>query len=143
MATSNRFAAAVAGAGPSSWISDFATSDIPRTKESEFFGGPWEPRAREVLVRQSPVTRLGKASTPTMFIHGESDFRVPIEQAEQMYLALKKLRVPTQFVRYPDTSHGDWTPWNMVHRHQTELKWWQRYLKGGPAVAGGENALAR
>jgi dipeptidyl aminopeptidase/acylaminoacyl peptidase len=143
VATTNRFAAAVAGAGPASWISDFATSDIPRTKESEFFGGPWEPRGRETLLRQSPVavSRLAKASTPTMFIHGESDFRVPIEQAEQMYLALKKLRVPAKFVRYPDTSHGGWTPWNTVHRYQQELKWWDQHLKSGAAgstVAGRE-----
>jgi dipeptidyl aminopeptidase/acylaminoacyl peptidase len=141
VATSNRFAAAVAGAGPSSWISDFATSDIPRSKESEFLGPPWDPRAREVLVRQSPVTRMGKASTPTMFIHGEDDYRVPIEQAEQMYLGLRKLRVPARFVRYPDTAHGGWTPWNTVHRYQQELTWWKKYLRGGsgPAVAGKES----
>ena len=130
VATSDRFAGAVAGAGPSNWISDFATADIPRTKESEFFGGPWEARAREVLLRRSPIARLARASTPTMFIHGESDFRVPIEQAEQMYLALKKLRVPAKFVRYADTSHGGWSPWNTVHRYYQELKWWKKYLSG-------------
>jgi dipeptidyl aminopeptidase/acylaminoacyl peptidase len=127
-----RFAAAISGAGISNWISDYATADIPRTKESEFFGAPWEPRARALLERQSPIYYAGSVKTPTMFIHGEADLRVPIEQAEQMYLALRKRRVPSRFVRYPDMYHGGWTPWNTVHRYHEELGWWARYLR--PAV---------
>src|SRR5262249_19349232 len=38
----NRFAAAIAGAGISNWISDYGTADVPETKESEFFGTPWQ-----------------------------------------------------------------------------------------------------
>jgi dipeptidyl aminopeptidase/acylaminoacyl peptidase len=133
--TSNRFAAAVSGAGISNWISDYATSDIPRTKESEFFGPPWRPEGRERLLSQSPVVRAANATTPTLFIHGEADYRVPIEQAEQMYLALRKLKVPARFVRYPETAHGGWTPWNTVHRYHQELKWWEQYLRGAPVPA--------
>ena len=123
----NRFAAAISGAGIANWISDYATSDIPRTKESEFFGTPWD-RGRDILERQSPITYAANFKTPTLFLNGESDFRVPIEEAEQMYLALRKQRVPARMVRYPDTSHGGWTPWNTVHRYHEELKWWERYL---------------
>jgi dipeptidyl aminopeptidase/acylaminoacyl peptidase len=123
-----RFAAAISGAGISNWISDYATSDIPRTKESEFYGAPWEPEGRRLLERQSPIYYANKVSTPTMFIHGEADLRVPIEQAEQMYLALKKRKVPARFVRYPDMYHGGWTPWNTVHRYNEELKWWARHF---------------
>jgi dipeptidyl aminopeptidase/acylaminoacyl peptidase len=123
-----RFAAAISGAGISNWISDYATSDIPRTKESEFYGTPWEPEGRKLLERQSPVYYAGKVVTPTMFVHGEADLRVPIEQAEQMYLALKKRKVPARFVRYPDMYHGGWTPWNTVHRYNEELKWWARHF---------------
>lgn len=123
-----RFAAAVSGAGISNWVSDYATSDIPRTKESEFFGTPWEPRGKELLIRQSPVHFADAVRTPTLFLHGESDYRVPIEQGEQMYLALRKRRVPARFVRYPDTSHGGWSPWNMVHRYDQELRFWREHL---------------
>ncbi|MGH7713748.1 MAG: S9 family peptidase [Gemmatimonadaceae bacterium] len=123
-----RFAAAISGAGISNWISDYATSDIPRTKESEFYGAPWEPEGRTLLERQSPVYYANKVVTPTMFIHGEADLRVPIEQAEQMYLALRKRKVPARFVRYPDMYHGGWTPWNTVHRYNEELKWWARHF---------------
>ncbi len=127
-----RFAAAVVGAGISNWISDYGTADIPRTKESEFNGTPWEPASLELLLKQSPVIHAGNVKTPTLFIHGEADLRVPIEQAEQMYVALKKRRVPAQFIRYPDMYHGGWTPWNTVHRYHYELLWWAKYLGSRP-----------
>jgi dipeptidyl aminopeptidase/acylaminoacyl peptidase len=123
-----RFAAAIAGAGITNWISDYGTADIPRTKESEFNGTPWEKEGLERLLKQSPVIYAANVTTPTLFIHGEADLRVPIEQAEQMYVALKKRRVPAQFIRYPDMYHGGWTPWNTVHRYHHELLWWSRYL---------------
>ena len=128
-----RFKAAVVGAGISNWISDYGTADIPRTKESEFFGAPWEHGSAQLLLKQSPIMYAGAVTTPTLLVHGESDFRVPIEQAEQMYTALQKRKVPARFVRYPDTSHGGWTPWNTVHRYYQESAWWDRWLSpGGP-----------
>jgi dipeptidyl aminopeptidase/acylaminoacyl peptidase len=123
-----RFAAAICGAGISNWISDYGTADIPRTKETEFYGTPWEPRSGELLIKQSPIIYAAEVTTPTLFIHGEADLRVPIEQAEQMYLALKKRRIPAMFIRYPDSYHGGWTPWNTVHRYHYELNWWEKYL---------------
>jgi len=125
----NRFAAAIAGAGISNWVSDYGTADIPRTKESEFFGAPWEAKGYELLRRQSPIHYAGNVTTPTMFVHGEADLRVPIEQAEQMYTALKKRKVPARIVRYPDSYHGGWSAWNSVHRYWQELQWWDKWLK--------------
>jgi dipeptidyl aminopeptidase/acylaminoacyl peptidase len=131
IAHDTRFAAAVVGAGISNWVSDYGTADIPRTKESEFFGPPWEDKAGRLLMRQSPIHYVQNVTTPTLFVHGEIDYRVPIEQGEQMYTALKKRGIPAKFVRYPDSYHGGWTPWNMVHRYHHELSWWERYL-GAP-----------
>ncbi len=127
----HRFAAAISGAGISNWVSDYGTADIPRTKESEFYGPPWEDEGGSLLQRQSPINYIANVRTPTLFIHGESDLRVPIEQAEQMYTAFKKLKVDAKFIRYPDSYHGGWKPWNVVHRYHHELLWWDRYL-GGP-----------
>jgi dipeptidyl aminopeptidase/acylaminoacyl peptidase len=124
----NRFAAAIAGAGISNWVSDYGTADIPRTKESEFFGAPWESRGYELLWRQSPIHYAANVTTPTLFVHGEADLRVPIEQGEQMYTALKKRRVPARMVRYPDSYHGGWSAWNSVHRYWQELQWWDQWL---------------
>lgn len=140
----NRFSAAIAGAGIANWISDYGTADIPRTKESEFYGPPWEPKSRDLLIKLSPITHAANVTTPTMFVHGESDLRVPIEQAEQMYTALKKRRVPAKFIRYPDSYHGGWSPWNTVHRFYHELKWWDAYLSGrGDASRAGASVPGR
>jgi dipeptidyl aminopeptidase/acylaminoacyl peptidase len=125
-----RFAAAIVGAGISNWISDYGTADIPRTKESEFYGTPWEARGAETLLKWSPVMKAASVVTPTLFVHGESDLRVPIEQGEQMYTALKKRKVPAMFIRYPDSYHGGWSPWNTVHRYHYEMQWWKKYLSG-------------
>lgn len=124
-----RFAAAIAGAGISNWVSDYGTADIARTKETEFFGYPWEPEAREIMIRQSPLTHAGRVRTPTLFVHGEVDQRVPYEEAEQMYTALKKIGVPAEMIIYEGQAHGIRGHWNGVHRMLSELAWWDRWLK--------------
>jgi dipeptidyl aminopeptidase/acylaminoacyl peptidase len=124
----DRFKAALAGAGISNWLSDYGTADIPRTKETEFFGTPWDQEASERMRALSPITHAGNVKTPTMFVHGEADLRVPIEEAEQMYTALKKRRIPAKFIRYPGNYHGGWPPWDMVHRYYYELQWWREHI---------------
>jgi len=138
-----RFSAAIAGAGISNWVSDYGTADIPRTKESEFYGPPWEPRSGELLAKLSPITHVANVTTPTLFVHGESDLRVPIEQAEQMYTSLKKRRVEAAFIRYPDSYHGGWTPWNTVHRFYYELRWWDSHLNRSGDTSGGADGQRR
>lgn len=128
----DRFAAAVAGAGISNWVSDYAVADIPRTKETEFYGTPWQEEGLRNLLAASPVVHAEGVSTPTLFVHGESDHRVPIEEAEQMYVALKKQRVPAMMVRYPDSYHGGWTPWRYLHRLYSTMEWWSRWLNETP-----------
>jgi dipeptidyl aminopeptidase/acylaminoacyl peptidase len=125
----NRFSAAITGAGISNWLSDYGTADIPRTKESEFYGTPWDQESSERMRALSPITHAGNVKTPTLFVHGEADRRVPIEEAEQMYTALKKLHVPAKFIRYPGDFHGGWPPFDMVHRYYYEMQWWQKYLQ--------------
>ncbi|MGE0441973.1 MAG: prolyl oligopeptidase family serine peptidase [Gemmatimonadales bacterium] len=124
------YAAAVSGAGISNWMSDYGTADVARTKETEFFGTPWQPEARERMLRQSPLIYADRVRTPTLFVHGALDQRVPYEEAEQMYVALKKNGVPARMVVYPDQYHGIRGPWNVVHRMLVERAWWDRWLKG-------------
>lgn len=125
----DRFAAAITGAGITNWISDYGTADIYRTKETEFYGTPWDPAARERMIRQSPLTYAGAVKTPTMFVHGEADQRVPYEEGEQMYFALKRRGVPAKMIQYAGQPHGIGGHWNNVHRMISEVKWWDTYLK--------------
>jgi dipeptidyl aminopeptidase/acylaminoacyl peptidase len=125
----DRFAAAITGAGITNWISDYGTADIYRTKETEFFGTPWDPEARQRMIKQSPLTYAGRVKTPTMFVHGEVDQRVPYEEGEQMYFALKRRGIPAKMIRYANQPHGIGGNWNNVHRMINELAWWEKYLK--------------
>jgi dipeptidyl aminopeptidase/acylaminoacyl peptidase len=131
----DRFAAAIPGAGIVNWMSDYGTADIARTKETEFFGTPWEERAREVMIRQSPLTYAGRVKTPTLFINGEVDQRVPYSEAEQMYVALKKNGVPAKVIQYAGMPHSISGSWNQVHRMINELHWLDKYLKTGGKVS--------
>ncbi len=125
----DRFAAAITGAGISNWTSDYGTADIYRTKETEFYGTPWDPAARDRMIKQSPLTYAGRVKTPTLFVHGEVDQRVPYEEAEQMYFALKRRGVPARMIQYAGQPHGIGGHWNNVHRMINELQWWETYLK--------------
>jgi dipeptidyl aminopeptidase/acylaminoacyl peptidase len=130
----DRFAAAVSGAGISNWISDYGTADIYRTKETEFFGTPWDAAARDRMIKQSPLTHAGNVRTPTLFVHGEVDQRVPYEEGEQMYFALRRRGIPARMIQYAGQPHGIAGHWNNVHRMLNELRWWETYLKGRPGA---------
>jgi dipeptidyl aminopeptidase/acylaminoacyl peptidase len=125
----DKFAAAITGAGITNWISDYGTADIYRTKETEFFGTPWDAAARDRMIKQSPLTYAGNVKTPTLFVHGEVDQRVPYEEGEQMYFALKRRGIPAKMIQYAGQPHGIAGHWNNVHRMINELKWWENYLK--------------
>lgn len=131
----DRFAAAIPGAGIVNWVSDYGTADVARTKETEFYGTPWDSTAREIMIRQSPLTYAGRVKAPTLFVHGEIDQRVPYSEAEQMYVALKKNGVPAKMIQYQGMAHGIVGSWNQVHRMLNERAWLDRWLKGGPGVS--------
>jgi dipeptidyl aminopeptidase/acylaminoacyl peptidase len=125
----DRFRAAVSGAGESNWTSNYALSDVARTKDTEFFGPPWDPRAREIMIAQSPYLNSGGVQAATLFVHGEVDYRVPLEGAIQLYTSLKKQGVPAKLIIYEGQAHGISGAWNNVHRMMHELRWWETHLK--------------
>lgn len=130
----DRFAAAAAGASISNWFSDYGTADIYRTKETEFWGAPWDERAIPTMVAQSPLMQAGRVRTPTLFIHGEADERVPYEEGEQMYFALRRRGVPAKMIQYAGQPHGISGHWNNVHRMLNELAWFETHVKGAKSA---------
>ncbi|MFT4414854.1 S9 family peptidase [Fredinandcohnia humi] len=100
----NRFKAAVTQRSISNWLSFYGVSDIG------FFFTEWELKGNlledaEKLWDHSPLKYVGNVETPLLILHGERDFRCPIEQAEQFYVALKHQKKITKFVRFPDANH--------------------------------------
>ncbi|WP_420629057.1 S9 family peptidase [Candidatus Leptofilum sp.] len=102
----NRFKAAVAQRVVSNFISFYGSSDMNIGTEYLFGAekAPWEDL--ENYWRQSPISTIGNATTPTLVIHSEADYRCDHEQGEQLFVALKKLGVDTELVLFPEESHG-------------------------------------
>lgn len=124
------FAGAITDRCVSNMVSMGGTSDYVDAPDDYFPGNFWDrPEARW---EQSPLKYLGNAKTPTLIIHSEGDLRCNIEQAEQVFAALKLNNVPTRFIRYPaTTSHGmsrGGPPDLRIHRLNQILAWWKKYL---------------
>lgn len=126
----NRFRAAVAVASLSDLISFYATSLYQDLIHAEFNGFPWEGDHFSVLWTRSPLAHIAKATTPTLFLHGESDNDVHITQAEEMYTALRERGVEAELVRYPREGHGFHEPKHVVDARVRTLNWMDRYLGG-------------
>lgn len=90
---------------------------------------PWQENMAATLWERSALAHVAKVRTPTMFIHGELDQDVPIQEAEQMYAALKQVGVETVLVRYPREGHGLREPAHVVDAIARSLAWHGRFLK--------------
>lgn len=69
-----------------------------------YFGKPWEHEAD--AWRQSPLSGAAHAKTPFLLIQGESDTTDPLGQSQEMYRALRQMKVPVELVTYPRVDHG-------------------------------------
>ncbi len=123
----NRFKAAVAVASLSNLISFYGTSLYHLLIEVEFAGFPWDNYP--LLWQWSPLAHIKNVKTPTLFLHGEIDHDVPISQAEEMYVALRKLGVETVLVRYAGEGHGFRQPKNQVDYLRRTVEWFDRFVK--------------
>ncbi len=101
----DRFRCAVTDRSVVNLHSMFGTCDFAFKPDGYWPGAPWKNPKR--LLEQSPLSYLKNVRTPVLIIHSEGDLRCPIEQAEQLFTALKRLKKEVVFVRYPqETSHG-------------------------------------
>jgi dipeptidyl aminopeptidase/acylaminoacyl peptidase len=129
IATDGRFKAAISGAGSALQLSMYGSDQYIRQYELEI-GVPW--KAMDGWIKISyPFFKADRIRTPTLFMGGEKDFNVPIVGGEQMYQALKSLKVPTELVIYPGQFHGITTPSYVRDRYQRYLAWYDKYLKPG------------
>jgi dipeptidyl aminopeptidase/acylaminoacyl peptidase len=128
LAHDSRFRAAVAQRGVYNLLSFYGTTDIPNFVEQSFdvkgLG------AADILWRNSPLAYAEQIHTPLLIKHAENDFRVPIEQAEQLFSHLHRLGRDVCFHRYPRDGHElsrSGEPNHRLHRLQALLAWWEQY----------------
>lgn len=122
----SRFKAAVARASVSNLVSFYGTSLYQLLIEVEFAGLPWDDY--DVLWKHSPLAHIANATTPTMLTHGVADHDVPITQAEEMFIALRKRGIDATLVRYPGQGHGIRRPSHRVDEYTRIRAWFDRYL---------------
>jgi dipeptidyl aminopeptidase/acylaminoacyl peptidase len=127
IATDTRFKAGISGAGSADQFAIYGSDQFIVQYNAEL-GPPWKS---EQLWRHLsyPYFHADRIRTPTLFMGGEKDFRVPIAGSEQMYAALRTLGVPTQLVVYPGQSHYFERPSYIKDRMSRDLEWFDRYLK--------------
>ena len=128
------FSVAVSERSISNLVSMCGTSDIGFWFNAVEAGieDPWRPESIEKLMKMSPIYYVKNAKTPTMLIHGEEDYRCPIEQAEQFFIALRMNGVDAELVRYSGEGHEHarrGNPKNIKDRLRRKLEWFNRYLR--------------
>jgi dipeptidyl aminopeptidase/acylaminoacyl peptidase len=125
----DRFRAMVCHAGVYNWHSMMA-SDIVRSRERALGAPPWGDL--EKIDRQNAQRFARNFKTPTLILHGEQDFRVPITQGLEYYNTLKQKGVPTRFVYFPDENHWILKPHNALVWHREVFGWLEKYIGHGP-----------
>jgi dipeptidyl aminopeptidase/acylaminoacyl peptidase len=125
----NRFKAAVIGAGICDFHSFHAQTNIPDWDMRYLGQPPISPLTRPEIYRErSPITYAQYVSTPTLVVHGEKDPCVPVNQAYAFYRALVEGGVPTELVVYPREGHALAERKHLQDYYQRMLGWFQRYL---------------
>ena len=101
----HRFKAACAQRGVYDLATFFGEGNAWKLVPNYFGGYPWEPEAKTILVRESPITYVANITTPLIIFHGENDRRTGFVQGEMLYRSLKVLGRPVEYVRHPGATH--------------------------------------
>jgi dipeptidyl aminopeptidase/acylaminoacyl peptidase len=100
---SNRFRAAVAGAGDANWFSYAGENGIDKWMLSYFGASVYDDP--DPYARASAMTYMKNAKIPTLLLVGERDLESPSPQSFEFYRGLKNFGVKTQLVVYPGEGH--------------------------------------
>lgn len=125
----DRFKAMVCHAGVYDWHAMMA-SDIVKGRDRALGSFPWGDL--EKVDKQSAQRYAANFKTPTLVLHGERDYRVPVTQGFAYYNTLKQKGVPTRLVYFPDENHWILKPQNAIVWHREVFEWLDKYIGKGP-----------
>ncbi len=126
IASDKRFKAAVSGASISNVLAGYGTDQYALDYETEL-GRPWENPS--VWMKLSyPFYQNARITTPTLFMAGDKDFNVPLQNSEQMYEALRSRGIDTGLIIYPGQFHGLTRPSFLKDRMERWLAWYDSHL---------------
>jgi dipeptidyl aminopeptidase/acylaminoacyl peptidase len=124
----DRFKAMVCHAGVYDWHAMMA-SDIVKGRERSLGAPPWENLDK--VDRQSAQRYSANFKTPTLVLHGERDFRVPVTQGLAYYNTLRQKGVPARLVYFPDENHWVLKAQNSLVWHREVFGWLEKYVGKG------------
>jgi dipeptidyl aminopeptidase/acylaminoacyl peptidase len=124
-----RFKAAVAGAGLANWLSYYGTNDIDTWMLPYFGASVYDDP--QIYERSSPIAFIRNVRTPTLIVAGDRDAEVPISQSYEYWNALRRLGVRTEFVVYPDEGHAFFKHADQVDLMSRLVGWFNTYLRPG------------
>jgi len=125
----NRFKAAMVGAGLTNMVSMYGTNDIPNVLVS-YFGGIVNKETTPLYNARSAMTFIDNVQTPTLILHGGSDERVPTGQGYELFRGLKDRGKTTELVFYPREGHGIAEYYHLRDRLTRINAWVTRYTLG-------------
>ncbi|MBL8150131.1 MAG: S9 family peptidase [Blastocatellia bacterium] len=122
-----RFKALVSHAGVYNLTSMYGVTEELWFAEWEFKGTPWTNP--ELYAKFSPHNNAKNFKIPTLVIHGELDYRVPVGEGFQLFTALQRNKVPSRLLYFPDEGHWILKPQNSELWYTTVLDWFKQHLK--------------
>jgi dipeptidyl aminopeptidase/acylaminoacyl peptidase len=122
----NRFAAAVAGAGLSDWLSYYGVNDLDQWMIPFFGASIYDNPA--VYAKSDPMHFVKSVKTPTLILVGDRDGEVPMEQSVEWWHALATFNVPVKFVVYPDEGHAISKPADARDYMLRTLEWFEEWF---------------
>jgi dipeptidyl aminopeptidase/acylaminoacyl peptidase len=124
---SQRFKAAVAGAGIANWISYYGQNGIDQWMIPFFGASAYDDPA--IYRAASPIESIKAAKTPTLLYVGERDVECPPAQSTEFWHGLKAMGTPTSLVIYEGEGHSLRKPENQRDQRARTLAWFDRYLR--------------
>ncbi len=124
-----RFKAAVAGAGISDWLSYYGENSIDQWMTPYFGASVYDDPA--VYAKSSAINYIKQAATPTLVVVGDRDGECPAPQSYEFWHALRDRHVPTQLVVYPNEGHGFVDPAHRRDVMDRAVEWFDRYMPPG------------
>ncbi|PYX84891.1 MAG: S9 family peptidase, partial [Acidobacteria bacterium] len=123
----NRFRAAVAGAGLSNWQSYYGDNDLDEWMIPYFGASVYDDPA--VYAKSSPMNFIRNVKTPTLMLVGDRDGEVPSPQSREFWHALKTLGVETKLVIYPNEGHFIGQPEHERDVDRRMVNWFDDHMK--------------
>ncbi len=125
----DRFKAMVCHAGVYSYHSQMA-SDVVRGRERALGAFPWGDLDK--IDKQSAQRFAKNFKTPTLVLHGEKDYRVPVTHGLEYFNTLKQKGVASRLIYFPDENHWIVKPQNSLLWHREAFAWLSKYIGNGP-----------